>query len=227
MRRELEAAVCGLLDHLEVDLGTLTTDEVGHLADLATLAVRCRSVVDRDPRTSEIVNVPPAEMPARLAKQLGRLLCGVRAIGADDAWPVVIRCALDSMPANRQAALAHLAGEATAVPTSSVGTALGLPTTTVRRTLEDLEAHGVVDRTQQGQGQADLWTLSEWCRRLWPTVPEKSEQVGTTSPPTPSTEGSYEPSPLVDDFSGEVPPATQQLLDAFPGAELVDEGEAA
>lgn len=230
MRRDLEAAVCGLLDHLEVDLGVLTGEEVDRLADLATLAVRCRSVVDRDPRSMEILNVPPPEMPARLAKQLGRLLLGVRAIGAADAWPVVVRCALDSMPANRQAGLAHLAGETTWVPTSSVGTALGLPTTTVRRTLEDLEAHGVVDRTQQGQGQADLWMLSEWCRLLWPTVPEMSEEVVTTSPPTPSTEGSYEPSPLVDDFSGTVPADplggsdTLAELLSIPGAELVADG---
>ena len=240
MRHALEVAVCGLLDHMEeVDLPELDGDDIERLARLATLTVRCRSVVDRDPRTSEIVNVSPAEMPARLAKQLGRLLCGVRAIGAANPWRIVTRCALDSMPANRQAALAHLAGEARAAPTSSVGTALGLPTTTVRRTLEDLEAHRVVDRISHGPGKADLWALTEWCRDLWPTSPEMSEEVGAPVPPTPSTEGSNEPSPLIDDISGEVPagetnvaPATlspedgrDELL-SIPGAELVDDDEA-
>jgi hypothetical protein len=44
--------------------------------------------------------------------------------------------------------------------------------TTTRRALEDLAAYGIVNRTSQGQGNADLWALTDWARTRWPTVAE-------------------------------------------------------
>lgn len=218
MRRELEAAVCGLLDNLKGELGTLTDEQAGRIADLASLTVRCRSVVDRDPRTAEIVNIPPAELPARFAKQLGRLFVGVQALGAADTWNVVVRCGLDSMPANRRATLEFLAGQDGAVSTSKVGAAIGLPASTVRRTLQDLAAHGVVELTHEMQDKRDpleAWALSEWCRGLWPGSPDLSGPEGPI-------EGAHEavkyPCPISDDFSGEVHGAVGQGCDAASDA---------
>lgn len=208
MRQELEVAVCGLLDNTEVDLRNLTDVEADRIADMASLTVRCRSVVDRDPRTNEIVNLSPAELPARFAKQLGRLYVGLLAIGAPDAWEVVVRCALDSMPANRRAALEVLAGEDDAVPTRKVSAAVGLPVSTVRRTLQDLAAHGavVMEHEPRGRDEVETWALTDWSRGLWPTSPDLSV-------PDSPIEGwwgpSNDPCPISDDFSGPGLPASR------------------
>jgi len=43
-----------------------------------------------------------------------------------------------------------------------VGTELGLPTTTARRILEDLAAHGLIIKRDQGQGKPHLWDSLPW-----------------------------------------------------------------
>ena len=52
---------------------------------------------------------------------------------------------------------------------------LGLPTTTTRRILEDLAAHGLVVRTSQGQGKPDLWQRADW------EVAEAAEEAEETA----------------------------------------------
>jgi len=48
------------------------------------------------------------------------------------------------------------------VETADVAIALGLPTNTVRRILEDLAAYGLIERKSQGQGKPDLWSRTNW-----------------------------------------------------------------
>ena len=45
---------------------------------------------------------------------------------------------------------------------ADVATALGLPTSTTRRVLEDLAAYRLVTRESQGQGKSDLWHCAYW-----------------------------------------------------------------
>jgi DNA-binding IclR family transcriptional regulator len=47
------------------------------------------------------------------------------------------------------------------VETAKVATALGLPTNTARRILEDLAAYGLAIRQSQGQGKADIWKRAQ------------------------------------------------------------------
>jgi hypothetical protein len=47
------------------------------------------------------------------------------------------------------------------IKTSVIAKALGLPTNTVRRALEDLAAYGLLKRTARGRGNADLWAVAE------------------------------------------------------------------
>jgi hypothetical protein len=48
-------------------------------------------------------------------------------------------------------------------------------TSTTRRALEDLTAHGLLARSKQGKGKADLWQVTDWARERWQaTVPHKS-----------------------------------------------------
>ena len=43
-----------------------------------------------------------------------------------------------------------------------MATNLGLPTTTTRRILEELAAHGLIARQSEGQGKADRWKRTAW-----------------------------------------------------------------
>ena len=195
MRSELGEAVAGLLGHLANELPPVTAEERQRLARLATLAVRCRSIVERDTYSSrEIVNVPGAEQPARLAKQMAKLFAGLQHIGCtkDESWLIVERITRDSMPAGRCKVLRYLAGLETRQTTGEVGEAVGLPTTTVRRLLEDLEAHGIVQRTRQSKGLPDQWVMGDWCRERWPTVPEDSGSADTDDEGVPENSGSID-----------------------------------
>ncbi len=231
MRGALAAAVESVL--LDVDSGELvkpaddaTTDR---LVKIATLAVRCRSEVERDSYSREVTLIPEAEAPARLALVLLRLLNALRAIGLDagDAWRLVIRCALDSMPAIRRSVLEDLLRQTGPASTTEVAERVAYPTTTTRRALEDLAAHGIAERQAQGQGRADLWQVTAWARGRWPGIPEKSEGAGraaegpfpksqegraaSTESVPPEYENGLGASPIsiplrvFDDFSGTVP----------------------
>lgn len=48
-------------------------------------------------------------------------------------------------------------GKYEAIETAQIAAALGLPTTTVRRVLEDLAAYQLAVREKQGSGNSDLW----------------------------------------------------------------------
>jgi predicted ArsR family transcriptional regulator len=73
---------------------------------------------------------------------------------------VVESVALDSVPPLRRKAFEHLRdSKGEMVETAVVAAALGLPTITVRRALEDLAAYGLVRRYAQGPGKPDLWAL--------------------------------------------------------------------
>lgn len=211
MRQELGDAVAGLLGHLDTELPAIDEPLRDRLADMATLAVRCRSVVDRDSYKREIVGVPKAEQPARFAKQLAKLHQALLHIGcdADEAWRIVKRVTLDSMPAGRHKVLDVLASVESS-NTSTVSQTARLPTTVVRRHLEDLEAHEVVDRQHGGEGRPDVWRLSAWTRERWPAT-EQSETVPEKSDCSVSGEcdGSAIEIPNTPqrDFSGKVPPA--------------------
>lgn len=164
MRAELSDAVMGLFATIDVcEAPVLTTVDRARLIDLATFVVRCRSAVERDGQSRDIELIPDAEAPGRLVTMLARFHSGLAVIGADAAtqWAVVRRVGLDSMPAIRWRVINALADGATR-DTSTIAVSIDYPTTTTRRTLEDLTAHGIVVRESQGQGKADTWTLSTW-----------------------------------------------------------------
>lgn len=179
MRTELADAVHRVLDTAgPAHSRELDPAAVDRLVALAEIAARCRSSIERDGYTREVELIPEAEAPARIALVLRRLLDGLDVIGCppSERWRLVVKVALDSMPAIRLATLRHLVG--TGVPVTAKGTAeqLGYPTTTARRALEDLTAHGVVRR--DGTGTADEWRPSDWLTARWwatGTVPEMSD----------------------------------------------------
>lgn len=178
MRGELSASVRAVLDHAgPAHARELDPAAVDRLVALAELAARCRSAIERDGYTREVELIPEAEAPARIALVLRRLLDGLDVVGCppSERWRLVTKVALDSMPALRLATLHHLVNYGTPTTAKETGEALGYPTTTARRALEDLTAHGAVRRS--GDGKADLWRPSDWLTARWwatGTVPETS-----------------------------------------------------
>jgi len=225
MRRELSEAVQTVL--AGVDSGQLVAlaDEATteRLVTIATLAVRCRSAVERDSYSREVQLIPEAEAPARLALVLLRLLNGMLAIGVDEstAWTLVTKCALDSMPALRRSVLEDLMRRTGPASTTEVAERVRYPTTTARRALEDLAAHGIVVRQAQGNGRPDMWQTSTWARGRWPSVPEKSEASAAGPGGVPEkSEGTN----AEHESDGDSPPITPPLriYNNFSGTPLWD-----
>jgi predicted transcriptional regulator len=165
MRAELGEAVREVLSKLEKPRER-TDGETDQLIGLATLVVRARSAVERDGYTREIELVPGSEAPTRLVIVLDRLLSGLDAIGCDraEAFRVVTKAALDSIPALRLAVLDTLYAEDD-LDTNTIAGAVLHPASTTRRALEDLTAHGLVTR-RRGEGEKDphRWSLAKFSR---------------------------------------------------------------
>jgi hypothetical protein len=221
MRRELSAAVTALFDHQGV-ISKRVERDANRLVDLAALVVRCRSAVERDGYTREVELIPESEAPTRLVVVLDRLLAGLHSIGIDPdtAWRVIGTAALDSIPALRRAVMDGLANAVGELTTAKLAEAIGYPSKTTERTLEDLVAHGVVNVHRHGQGKATTWELASWATQGYAaaTSPEMSEAVGSTSPEM-SGETPLSLSTHSKDKSGEVAPGantSQQALDPHP-----------
>lgn len=181
MREELRDAVTSFFARLELPAGGegLTAEDETRIIDLADFVTVARSPVERDRVSREIEFIPDAEAPARFAIMLASLFEGLRLIGvaSETAWVLVVKVAFDSMPAQRREVIGHLATVETTTA-SKAATMLGLPTTTARRTLEDLAAHGVVLREKDGK--ADRWRLAEAARAAL-IVPATSEDLSLTN----------------------------------------------
>jgi len=179
MRQALGDATAGLLTHLPGQPHVIGTQARAGLIGLANLVSQSRSPVHRDYK-GEIELVGDSEAPTRIIKQLGQLwrACGVLGLGGAESWEVVRRCALDSVPKLRGAVIRYLDSQENPVDTTTVGTGVVHPTRTVRRALEDLAAHSVVQRKSAGKGFADSWALSDRAR-AWlaagDTLPEMLE----------------------------------------------------
>jgi hypothetical protein len=167
MRKDLADAVADLFSRGLKEPRDATTEEIERLIQLTTLVVRARSAVERDGYSREIELIPEPEAPTRLMVVLARLLAGLDAIGASRelAWKIVTKAALDSIPATRRAVIDLIVGVEEPMATTAIAEALGYPTNTAKRALEELTAHGVCRRITRGQGQkADTWDLTEFAR---------------------------------------------------------------
>jgi len=219
MRRELAEAAAGLFAAIPDGRQPreLSRQEIDSLIMLSDLATRARSAVERDGFSRDIELIPDPEMPARLAVGLHGLANGLDLIGLDRsvAWQVVSKAALDSVPALRLAMVTKLHSVEDELSTTKVAADANYPTTTVRRTLEDLAALALVERTSNGKGKADTWRLTEEVRAQLDTVqpfpisqeahgegvPDKSGGTPQAASPT----ALNYPHRIDDDFSGTPP----------------------
>jgi hypothetical protein len=148
------------------DVPPLDQDVEDFLITLAVFAARCRSAVDRDGYRREIELIHEEEAPARFAKSLRYLHAGFSIIGVTAARTreLLAKIALDSIPKIRRLLLHELMKHQDALPTAKLGDAIGYPTETTRRGLEDLAAHQVVSRSE-ARGNVHMWHLNDQFRR--------------------------------------------------------------
>ena len=184
MRDELAEKVAGLFVDIDKRTPRKCDDaERDRLAEIVKLAVFLRAHVEREGYTHEIVNVHRPEGPGRLGLMLERLLVGLDAIGLDreEAMQLVEAIAMDCCPPQRVKAYFLLLRSDEEQKTRTIADAMGLPTMTSRRILEDLAAQGLAlrRRGKRGEGEdeaqddgekkggADFWRINPDWSKPW------------------------------------------------------------
>jgi hypothetical protein len=178
MRKELCETVEKFFASLKIpqEMPQLTDNEENFLITLSDFATQCRSAVERDGYRREIELIHSMEAPPRLAKALAHLHEGFRLIGVPTARAkqLLAKIALDSVPKIRILLIDQLARTNPHTLTKALASAIGYPTETARRALEDLAAHQVVNRTE-GKANTHTWALSDYLRLDYQAIKSFSE----------------------------------------------------
>jgi hypothetical protein len=169
VRQELRGVVRTFLETVDTSARPITESLKAGIVPIADLVTHARTGVYRDGYSREIDDIPELEAPPRFGKELLGLHLGLQAIGHDEssAMDVVRRVAGDCIPPGRLAVLKYLVDADGEQPTADVATALGAPTKTTHRILEDLAALRLVVRVSRGPGRADLWLMSDEGASKW------------------------------------------------------------
>jgi len=185
IRESLQIAVAGLVGALELDreLADIGREEQSLILANAQLTAMCRIAVDRDRRTGDIAMVHDMEVPARLAQQFLALAHGLAIIGLPEErrMAIIKRVAMDSMPDHRRSVLDQLWDNRHGTPqnTREIATALQLPTSTVRRYLQDMAAtRAVIDLgTDKDEETGSQWNTAPHIWRIGEMVEAVREYV--------------------------------------------------
>ena len=116
------------------------------LLAMAGFVGRARAPVVRERSTHEISHVHPAEMPYRVnggLSTLYRCLFVIRDGDIDGSMRIITSVALSSVPASRVDVFRAISSGGRTV--KSIAETVGLPETTVRRTVEDMEAQQLLE----------------------------------------------------------------------------------
>lgn len=160
----------------------LALNESIRIIAIATFATRCRSAVIRDNYSREVERIPQPERASRVTEVLTQIYIGLEAVGlgVGDRWAVITRIALDCMPQNRRKVLdcflnirslsrvgstaADLVGievESSTRTIAELQQQCKVSMSTTKRVVEDLEIHGVVERTPSKA----IWQMTEWAKK--------------------------------------------------------------
>lgn len=182
------------IDTQEVVLNPEIKRELLHVADFAT---RVRSAVLRDFKTNLVDFVPSAEMPMRVTNQLYTLSAALLVIKRHDKLQhapiagdvseidatdkgILYKTAFDSIPKTRRMALFALAKYKNGVTTAGLATLLDLPTPSVQKYLQEVNALGICTRKKTGGMQGDTWTLKEIYREIMLKLDDIKEVIDGT-----------------------------------------------
>jgi hypothetical protein len=171
IRQTIAKEVAHFFETLPAVVPELPRSQVDQLTEIADLVTRARSPVFRDGHTREIDDAPAPEMPARFARQLAALVRGIAIVRGhetvvEDDMRLVGRVGADCLPPSRRAVLRALTRATSPLPIDQVMTGKSaLSETTIRRSLEDLHALGLLNRQGEGQGTTSRWSLKQSQRR--------------------------------------------------------------
>lgn len=165
-----------VLDHMPKDLEKITPEQQKDTLDLAELATRARSDVQRNwsSREQEITEVHPPEMPTRFAGQLQTMMRALKIINFHETGKmellkedeeILAKLALDSITRSRRIAMIQLA-QYDVLETAGIATKIGMPTNSVRRWVEDLVALEIADREKGSGPKGDRWSIKQKYREL-------------------------------------------------------------
>ena len=160
-----------VLNHMPTDMLKITEQQQKDTLDLAELATRARSDVQRNwsSREQEITEVHPPEMPTRFAGQLQTMMralmilnyheTGTMELLKDDE-NILSKLALDSITRSRRIAMIELS-KYDVLETAGIATKIGMPTNSVRRWVEDLVALEIAEREKGTGPKGDRWKIKK------------------------------------------------------------------
>ena len=144
----------------------LTEREKLRLIRIAEVGSRCRSAVGRDvySKDREIITARETEGPIRMTASLGQLYIGMDYIGVPEPerWKLVGKVALDSMPKLRRIIVNVCCHFLDGVTEDELRIQACVGPQTIRRTVEDLCVHEVLERAANEKGV--IVRLHPWMR---------------------------------------------------------------
>lgn len=156
----------------------LTDLEMMRIIGLSAITTRCRSAVVRDRYKHEVIGVPEQESMGRLSGALQQLYIGMETVGVPEKWRwrLLTKVAMDSMPRIRRMLIEAVKGGEQGYP--ELRKVIGCSQPVIRRAVEDLELHGVLERhLEKGglvmEGDDDIKIkvkLSSWMQKEMKTA---------------------------------------------------------
>ncbi len=197
MRHELAEAMHGFLNARGSAPPAVTPAVTSSIAIVADFVTRARSGVIRDGYRRELEYAPEPEAPTRLAKVLLGLASGI-ALAYDSSeitgreLALVLRVALDCLPVIRRRVIAALVEDAitddgATLSTTVIAGAAQFSATSIRRSLEELQALGIVTCRKTGAGKADEWQLAPRWVQVFRGLTAASQRAATLEDESAST----------------------------------------
>ena len=173
---DMKDYILEVLNHMPSKLPRITKEQQDMALDLAELATRARSDVQRNwsSREQEITEVFPPEMPTRFAGQLQTMLRALEVINFHETGDakllpedekILAKLALDSITRSRRIAMIELS-RYDILETTGIATKIGMPTNSVRRWVEDLTALEIAEREKGSGPKGDRWKIKMRYRNL-------------------------------------------------------------
>ena len=187
MREEIQNAMADYISGIKIPEEKITAPDwlIDKVAHLASFVVKARSGIIRESyHTREIEQIPDPELPTRLAKQLITLATAFSLMNdgqfTEDDYSLIYKIGLDSLPAKRKLTIEALLKQEDYLETSEFAIAIGYPTNTTRRILEDLQGLQLIDKQPKWKGTSDGWkiknsTIDDLKKAGW--VPEESDFI--------------------------------------------------
>lgn len=176
----------------DIHIETEMKEELLRVADFAT---RVRSAVMTDFKSGLVDFVPTPEMPMRVTAQLYTIASAFIAINkanphlppnapahkgqlTEQEKKLLFKTAFDSVPRTRRDAILPLAKWSGGISTSGLATLLELPTESVKKYLQQVNALGICTRVKSSGPQGDTWVMKEPYRRIMQKIEEFQVESG-------------------------------------------------